>query len=87
MQEVNIFIADDHNIVAQGIASLLKQTNQVAQVTIFKNGQELFNHCAAQIPDIVFLDLEMPVWDGRKTLVEIKKKLSHYFVLYVIHSQ
>ena len=73
MQGVNVYIADDHNIVAQGIASLLKQTSLVAQVTIFKNGQDLFKHCAIQIPHIVFLDLEMPGWDGRKTLVEIKK--------------
>jgi DNA-binding NarL/FixJ family response regulator len=73
MQRLIIYIADDHNIVAQGIASLLKQIDSVSNIFIFKNGSELYNKLSNQTPDIVFLDIEMPIWDGRKTLEEIRK--------------
>ncbi|SDM75684.1 DNA-binding response regulator, NarL/FixJ family, contains REC and HTH domains [Catalinimonas alkaloidigena] len=73
MNKRTIYLADDHNIVAQGIAALLSQIDAVGDIHLFRNGQELFHACAAKVPDVVFLDLEMPVWDGRKTLVEVKK--------------
>lgn len=66
-----VYIADDHRIVAEGIKSLIENTGLTKEVRYFKNGQELFNECKIEIPDSVFLDLEMPIWDGRKTLEEI----------------
>lgn len=70
---IKIYLADDHNIVAQGIANLLKQIPQIQTVAIYSNGSLLYNACCLQQPDTVFLDLEMPIWDGRTTLVELKK--------------
>ncbi len=75
MNTLSIYLAEDHNIVAQGIANLLKQVTGGAEVTVFKNGKELFEACGAHLPGLVFLDVEMPVWDGRKTLIHLKK---HY---------
>lgn len=69
-----VFLADDHNIVAQGIAAIIKQIPEVKELKIFSNGKELFDACSAQLPTLVFLDLEMPVWDGRTTLVALKEK-------------
>lgn len=68
-----VYIADDHRIVAEGIKSLIENTGLAREVRYFKNGQELFNACQLEIPDVVFLDLEMPIWDGRKTLEEINR--------------
>lgn len=68
-----VYIADDHRIVAEGIKSLIENTGLTKEVRYFKNGQELFNECKIEIPDNVFLDLEMPIWDGRKTLEEINQ--------------
>src|SRR5690606_12695220 len=72
--ELKIFLADDHNIVAQGLASLINQIPDIGTLKIFNNGKELFDACLTEQPDVVFLDIEMPVWDGRKTLVELKNK-------------
>ncbi len=71
---ITIYLADDHNIVAQGIANLLQQINNVHSVKIFSNGKELYEACEIKLPNIVLLDLDMPVWDGRKTLTELKEK-------------
>lgn len=72
--ELKIFLADDHNIVAQGLASLINQIPDIGILKIFNNGKELFDACLTEQPDVVFLDIEMPVWDGRKALVELKIK-------------
>lgn len=69
-----IFIADDHNIVVRGIASIIQQITHVEVLNIFTNGKELFEACEKELPDLVFLDLNMPIWDGRKTLVALKEK-------------
>ncbi len=72
--KLNIYLADDHNIVAQGLASIFRQIPEVGEIEIFQNGKSLFDACLIKQPDVVFLDIEMPVWDGRKTLVELKKR-------------
>ena len=38
-----IFLADDHELVAKGVSSLLLQLEYVGSVTTFKNVKELFN--------------------------------------------
>lgn len=69
-----IYLADDHNIVAEGLGALIKQIPEVTLVQIFSNGSDVFDACCNQLPNIVFLDLEMPIWDGRKTLIKLKEK-------------
>ncbi|MCC6180725.1 MAG: response regulator transcription factor [Bacteroidia bacterium] len=71
---LKISLADDHNIVAQGLASLINQIPNISTLKIFNNGKELFDNCLIEQPDIVFLDFEMPIWDGKKTLKELKIK-------------
>lgn len=70
---LTIYLADDHNIVAKGIATILQKMEEVSNVIIFSNGKELYEACEKKLPHIVFLDIDMPIWDGRKTLVELKK--------------
>lgn len=73
---LKVYLADDHHIVAKGIASLIEKIEAVESVTIFPNGEELFNACLLKTPQIVFLDIDMPVWDGRKTLAALQEKFS-----------
>ncbi|MES2587661.1 MAG: response regulator transcription factor [Bacteroidota bacterium] len=68
-----IYLADDHELVVQGISSLLEKIDGVNEIKIFPNGLDLYQACLNQKPDLIFLDIEMPQWDGRKTLVELKK--------------
>jgi DNA-binding NarL/FixJ family response regulator len=69
-----VYIADDHNIVAKGIGEIISKIPEVEEVKIFQNGKELFDSCCEKLPAIVFLDMGMPVWDGKTTLIELKKK-------------
>ena len=76
-----IYLADDHELVATGIASIICNCLPNAKVTTFKNGQLLFQAAEKEVPDLVFLDYEMPIWDGKTTLIELKKKLPELPVL------
>lgn len=73
-KNLTVYLADDHNIVAKGIASIIRTINGVEEIQLFANGKELYDACTQKLPDVVFLDIDMPVWDGRKTLVALKEK-------------
>ncbi|MCB9195805.1 MAG: response regulator transcription factor [Flavobacteriales bacterium] len=67
-----VYLADDHELVRQGVASLVKSIESVKDVICFKDGKELYKSILNVRPNVVFLDIEMPVWDGMRTLKEIK---------------
>jgi DNA-binding NarL/FixJ family response regulator len=75
------YLADDHHIVAEGIASLLRGTGMYGEVRIFADGKSLWNACKAQMPQWVYLDYEMPGWSGLDTLQQLKKAYPHLPVL------
>ncbi len=74
MEPIKVYIADDHNLVVKGIANIMLPMPEIASLEIYHDGKQLFDACTSVLPDLVFLDLSMPVWDGRKTLVELKAK-------------
>lgn len=71
---LTVYLADDHRIVADGLASLLERSAAVAHVEVFTDGAFLVARCSIKRPDVVFLDLEMPGWDGRTCLLELRKR-------------
>lgn len=65
------YLADDHEIVAAGLATLIKGIDGIREVQIFDSGKRLFNACFEKKPELVFLDYAMPEWDGQKTLIAL----------------
>lgn len=78
---MTIYLADDHELVARGIASLIEKCSENSSISIFKNGKDLFEGVQKNQPDLIFLDYEMPIWNGRTTLVELKKNFPKIPVL------
>ena len=70
--KIEVYLADDHEIVAKAIAGLLMSLGNIKQVSTFLNGQELYAACIAKMPDLVILDMEMPEWNGMATLKKLK---------------
>ncbi len=69
-QTVQILIADD---VAENRAVLQQLLQELgAQVAVVENGQQALDHLADQRPDILFLDIRMPVLDGIETIHRIR---------------
>lgn len=69
-----LYLADDHIIVANALLSLVQSIDPSIEVQLFPNGKALFDACEVKQPDMVMLDIEMPIWDGRKTLAELKNR-------------
>lgn len=71
---IKLALVDDHNLFRQGIKLLLEDIDSVELIIEGSNGQELLDAMENQVPDIVLLDLEMPVLNGIETSKILKKK-------------
>jgi DNA-binding NarL/FixJ family response regulator len=69
-----IYLADDHAIVAQGVAQLLQSLQHVQEVVIFNTGKDLYEALLQKKPSLIVLDIEMPGWTGIDTLKKIKSE-------------
>jgi DNA-binding NarL/FixJ family response regulator len=61
---IRVIVADDHPIVRSGIAALLSLADDIEVVAEAANGAEAVALAQEHRPDIVLMDLRMPVLDG-----------------------
>jgi two-component system, NarL family, response regulator DegU len=66
LETIRIAIADDHALFRRGMVSLLKSIPDFEVVYEASNGRELVDSIPSLMPDVVFMDLKMPVMDGIK---------------------
>jgi DNA-binding NarL/FixJ family response regulator len=69
---IRVLIADDHAVVRTGLTQLLAGNDGVELVGSAKDGEEAVELCGATRPDVVLMDLEMPVLDGIEATRRIK---------------
>jgi DNA-binding NarL/FixJ family response regulator len=74
---IKLIIADDHQLVVDGLQSILNQLAGFKVITTVSNGKELLKTLEIIEPDIILLDIDMPVLNGIETLKEIKKRYPH----------
>jgi diguanylate cyclase (GGDEF)-like protein/PAS domain S-box-containing protein len=68
-----VLIADDHEMVRRGLRSLLESSHRDIQVLEASNGREAVEKTIGSKPDLVILDVSMPLLDGFSAAREIKK--------------
>jgi DNA-binding NarL/FixJ family response regulator len=61
---IRLLIADDHAVVRHGLAQLVATFQNVEVVGSAADGEEAVALCAERAPDVVLMDLEMPMLDG-----------------------
>ena len=61
---IRLLIADDHAVVRTGLRQLAQTLEGVELVGEAANGEEAVSLCEERAPDVVLMDLEMPVLDG-----------------------
>ena len=76
-----VFLADDHTIVRQGLAKLLEGEPNFKVVGQAKNGREAVSKVEALKPDVVLMDISMPLLNGIEATRLIKKSCPHTKVI------
>lgn len=81
MDKITVLIADDHAIMRMGLIALFESDNQIEVVGEAKNGEIAIKQALKLKPDIVVMDLLMPVVDGITATKAICDKLPNTKVL------
>lgn len=70
---IKVAIADDHALFRAGVKTALSNRKDIQMIAEAENGMQLLNLLKHIKPDVVLLDIQMPIMDGLTTLPEIKK--------------
>jgi DNA-binding NarL/FixJ family response regulator len=81
MSKIRVLIADDHALVREGIAAFLKPCEDIEVVGEASDGKEAIEKVKLLRPDVVLLDIAMPVLGGLEATLEIKKTVPEVKIL------
>jgi len=78
---IKVVIAEDHEIVREGLKSLIEQDNEIKVIGCASDGKEAFTLCKKLLPDIVLMDLDMPGCGGVEGTKLIKSEFPFIKIL------
>lgn len=81
MTMINVLIADDQNFVRKTLESYLIPESDLNVIGFAENGQEAIDRVESLKPDVVLMDIEMPVMDGLTATKTIAEKFTDTKVL------
>ncbi|WP_168582424.1 protein-glutamate methylesterase/protein-glutamine glutaminase [Gephyromycinifex aptenodytis] len=70
---IRVLIVDDSVVIRRLISDVLKTDSEIEVVGTAVNGKNALDKLPSLKPDVMTLDVEMPVMDGLQTLVEVRK--------------
>ena len=94
MKRINtICIVEDDPMQVFIITKMIEMTEMVENTMVFNNGKEAYNKladivlAAEKLPEIILLDLNMPIWDGWQFLDEFTKiPISNTVIIFILTS-
>lgn len=85
---VNIMIADDHSLVREGLKSLLELEGDIKVIAEAVDGADCLSKLEIVSPDVLLLDINMPVMNGLDVLKKLKDNRSNVKVLVLtVHNE
>ncbi|MDQ2906155.1 MAG: response regulator transcription factor [Chloroflexota bacterium] len=72
---VSVLVVDDQRLMRDGIASLLEIQDAITVVGTASNGQEAIEKAASLRPDVILMDVRMPVMDGVVATRQIRREV------------
>ena len=73
MDAITIYLADDHQILIDGLTAFFREVENIEVIGHANDGMTMIREFHTKKPDVVLLDLNMPKFDGLKTLERISK--------------
>lgn len=83
MSPIKIAIADDYKIYRDGLKVGLASDERMEVVLEADNGEDLIKGLPGAKPDVIIMDLKMPIMDGMEATKEIRKKFDAIKILVV----
>ena len=71
--KISVIVVDDHDLIREGLNRIISFEEDLIMTGQYSNGEELIKNIRNNVPDVVLLDINMPVKNGLDTLRIIKK--------------
>lgn len=68
---IKVVLADDHTVLRDGLRYLLEAAGDIEIVSTASNGQEAVEQATLHCPDVVLMDISMPVMNGIEATKEV----------------
>ena len=82
-KKIQVAIADDYKVFREGLKKCISGDKKFKLILEAENGQELISTFEKNIPDVVIMDLRMPIMDGIEATQMIRRKYPDVKVLVV----
>lgn len=69
---IRVLVVDDHKVVRNGLRTFISVSDDLEMVGEAGNGREAVERCAELLPDVVLMDMKMPVMDGPTAIEQIR---------------
>ena len=83
MEPVRVLLADDHTLFRKGVHILLDQMQDIEVVGEGANGQEVVSQARELVPDVILMDIQMPVINGIEATQTILQENPHIGIILV----
>jgi DNA-binding NarL/FixJ family response regulator len=88
MKKIRVLIADDHQVLLDGLVMMLKDLEQIELVSTASNGEEVLKQMDMHCVDVLLMDIRMPIKDGYETAKIVIEKYPETKVLMLsMHSE
>jgi Response regulator containing a CheY-like receiver domain and an HTH DNA-binding domain len=81
MEKIKVLIADDHRVVREGLAAILKTKEDIHVIGEAQDGMEAVEKARALLPDVILMDVSMPRMGGVEATRQIKREFPHIGVV------
>lgn len=87
MRRIKVLLADDHTIVRKGLLSLLLNQENIEVVGEAQDGRDALDQIERLQPDVVVMDITMPLLNGLEATRQIKRHWPHIqVVILTVHT-
>jgi DNA-binding NarL/FixJ family response regulator len=80
-QSIRVLVADDHRLFAQALEAILATDDRIEVAGHAADGAEAVRLALALEPDVILMDIAMPVMNGFQATKQIRKQQPHACVL------
>lgn len=84
---IKVLLADDHEIVIDGLKSILSEEDGIEVVACVENGQEAVDYITTNEVDVAVLDISMPIMNGMEATRLIHAKSETKVLILSMHDQ